>query len=189
MGFHHVALACRDTAATHHFYTELMGFELVKVNVAPTPGEHGGWAKHFFYATNTGADANPSSDPGMIAFWEIHDSEIGDRFPVDINESAGLPWWVNHLAFDAPTRADLDRHLQTWREHGHTVIEIDHDFCVSIYTRDPNNNMVEFCHTMRPFSATELANAQAYVNHPNPPFESHQAKVTVHHPITADAAG
>ena len=36
MGFHHVALATRDLAATHAFYTEAMGFELVKAVVAPT---------------------------------------------------------------------------------------------------------------------------------------------------------
>ena len=37
MAFHHVALATRDTAATHRFYTEVMGFELVKVVVGPQP--------------------------------------------------------------------------------------------------------------------------------------------------------
>lgn len=42
MAFHLVALATRDTAATHRFYTEVMGFELVKVVAAPNPGEHGG---------------------------------------------------------------------------------------------------------------------------------------------------
>ncbi|MFM2078795.1 MAG: hypothetical protein RJA49_2685, partial [Actinomycetota bacterium] len=31
MGFHHVALATHDPAATHRFYTEVMGFHLVKV--------------------------------------------------------------------------------------------------------------------------------------------------------------
>jgi len=101
MGFHHVALATRDTAATHDFYTQVMGFTLVKVVTAPTPGEHGGWSKHFFY--NTG----DTTDNGMIAFWEIHDTEIGTDFPVDINTTAGLPWWVNHVAFDAPTIDDL----------------------------------------------------------------------------------
>ena len=36
MAFHHVALATRDLDATHRFYTEAMGFELVKAVVAPT---------------------------------------------------------------------------------------------------------------------------------------------------------
>ena len=185
MGFHHVALATRDTAATHRFYTEVMGFELVKVNVSPSPGEHGGWSKHFFYATS---GAGSSSDAGMIAFWELHDSEIGDQFPVDINESAGLPWWVNHIAFDAPTRDDLDRHCTRWREHGHTVLEIDHEFCVSIYIRDPNNNMVEFCHSVREFTADELDRAQSVLLDPAPNFDRHEPNVTIHHPLAPAAA-
>ena len=185
MGFHHVALATRDTAATHRFYTEVMGFELAKVVTSPTPGEHGGWSKHFFYDTSGAGGA--SGDQGMIAFWEIHDTEIGHSFPVDINASAGLPWWVNHIAFDAPTAADLERHRERWRSHGLTVLEIDHDFCTSIYVRDPSNNMVEFCHTTRPFTAEERTRAEQLLAESAPELDRHEPRVTVHQPLTADA--
>ncbi len=196
MGFHHVALATRDTAATHRFYTEVMGFALVKVVTSPTPGEHGGWSKHFFYDTGSApAESNAtesnatgphrSGDSGMIAFWEIHDSEIGESYSTDINAAAGLPWWVNHLAFDAPTLADLHRHRDRWREHGHTVLEIDHDFCTSIYIRDPSKNMVEFCHTTRPFSDDERTRAAEMLTAQIPEFDSHTPNVTVHEPLTA----
>lgn len=194
MGFHHVALATRDSTATHRFYTEVMGFELVKVVTGPTPpsapGEEStGFSKHFFYdTTRAGADgsaADPSGDQGMIAFWEIHDLEIGGDFGVDLNASAGLPWWVNHLAFDAPTRADLDAHRERWQRHGLTVLEIDHDFCVSIYVRDPSGNMVEFCHTTRPFSDAEKREAAQLLVDPSPPFGP-DAAVTIHHPIETD---
>ena len=181
MGFHHVALATRDTAATHEFYTSVMGFQLVKVVTAPTPGEHGGWSKHFFYDTN-GAGGSSSSDNGMIAFWEIHDTEIGDDFPVDINTTAGLPWWVNHIAFDAPTVEDLHRHRDRWRSHGHHVLEVDHEFCTSIYIRDPSGNMVEFCHTNRAFSTDELADAHRLLHDSSPAMNGHAA-ATVHKPI------
>ena len=92
MGFHHVALATADTRATHLFYTEAMGFELMKVVSAPTPD--GGWAKHLFY--DTGGD-------GMIAFWELHDDALP---PVRgaMSRDVGLPEWVNHLAFDPVRR-------------------------------------------------------------------------------------
>ena len=50
MGFHHVAVAARDLAATHRFYTEAMGFELVKMS-AVTTDHPDGWAKHAFYDT------------------------------------------------------------------------------------------------------------------------------------------
>jgi catechol 2,3-dioxygenase-like lactoylglutathione lyase family enzyme len=172
MGFHHVALATRDTAATHDFYTRVMGFDLVKVVAAATPGSHGGWSKHFFYATGDTHDA------GMIAFWEIHDDTIGNEFSVDINASAGLPWWVNHIAFDAPTRADLDRHRTRWQECGYHVLEVDHEFCVSIYIRDPSGNMVEFCHSVRDFTADELAHASATLTDPQPTLDrDYQATV------------
>ncbi len=181
MGFHHVALATRDTAATHAFYTEVMGFELVKVVAAPTPGEHGGWSKHFFYST-AGSGAVDSGDQGMIAFWEIHDSEIGTDFPVDINTTAGLPWWVNHVAFDAPTIEDLHRHRDRWRTHGQHVLEVDHEFCISIYIRDPSGNMVEFCHTTRAFTPAEIELSQRMLHDPAPAMNGH-ATAIVHKPI------
>lgn len=185
MGFHHVALATRDSAATHRFYTEVMGFELVKVNVGPTPGEHGGWSKHYFY--DTSGALGGSADNGMIAFWEIHDDQIGTDFPVDINAAAGLPWWVNHIAFDAPTYEHLEAHRERWRAHGHMVLEVDHDFCVSIYIKDPNNNMVEFCHTVRDFTADERGQATAILADPAPQHEPHQPRITIHQPISAAA--
>ena len=180
MGFHHVALATRDTAATHDFYTNVMGFNLVKTVVAPNPGEHGGWSKHFFY--DTSGDPDGDGEGGMIAFWEIHDTEIGSDFPVDINTTAGLPWWVNHIAFDAPTIDDLHRHRDRWRHAGHHVLEVDHEFCVSIYIRDPSANMVEFCHTTRAFTREEKALAKQIVHQPQPDMNGH-AKAIVHKPI------
>ena len=172
MGFHHVALASRDTSATHAFYTTVMGFTLAKVVTAPTPGGTG-WARHFFYDTGSA---------GMIAFWELHDEGVGEVYPTDLNRSLGLPWWVNHLAFDAPTVDDLEGHKQRWRECGHTVLEVDHEWCRSIYTRDPNGIMVEFCHTVRPFREDEVAGAEALLHDPAPPLEANPP-ATVHEPV------
>ena len=172
MGFHHIALATRDTEATHRFYTDVMGFDLVKVVASPTPNDGDGWSKHFFY--DTGGN-------GMIAFWEIHDAEIGDDFPTDINASAGLPWWVNHVAFDAPTREALDERRERWTSHGHTVIEVDHEFCTAIYIRDPSANLVEFCLTTRAFTDEERRQAHELLRDPSPMFETEKG-VVVHQP-------
>jgi len=162
MGFHHVAIAIHDTAANYDFYTRVMGFELVKTVTAPTP--EGGWSKHFFYSTGT----SPSGEQGMIAFWEIHDESIGTEFGTNLNKSAGLPWWANHLAFDAPTRDDFDRHRERWRDCGFTVLEVDHEFCHSIYIRDPEGNTVEFCHTVRDFTDDEKKHAMELLMNPQP---------------------
>lgn len=177
MGFHHVAFATKDPAATHRFYTEVMGFELVKVVASATPTGTG-FSKHFFY--DTGSE-------GMIAFWDLHDDAIGDGYSTDLNTSIGLPVWVNHMAFDAPTMADLERHRDRWRSHGITVAQVDHDFCVSIYATDPNGIMVEFCHTTRPFTADEIAAAQRLVTDPAPPLDA-SPEVQVFHPISEGAS-
>ena len=176
MGFHHVAFATHDLEATHRFYTEVMGFELVKVVAAATPNGGDGFSKHVFYSTGDDGDG------GMIAFWDLHDPEIGPDFPVDLNAAAGLPWWVNHVAFDAPTRDALDAHRRRWQEHGHTVLEVDHEFCVSNYIRDPSNNLVEFCHTTRPFTADEKVRAVELLRERAPELGA-EAGFVVHEPV------
>ncbi len=135
MGFHHLAIATRDLEANHTFYTEAMGFTLERTSVAPT--DTGGWARHVFYDTGNGE---------MIAFWDLHDPTIGD-FEPSISQGLGLPQWTNHIAFNAPTIDALAVARQRWQDHGHYVYEIDHGWCTSIYTTDPNGIMVEFCTT------------------------------------------
>jgi len=139
MGIHHVALATSDLHATHAFYTEAMGFDVAKVVTAPTPGPGDGWARHVFYDTGS---------TGMIAFWDIHD----DTFPEikgAMSRSVGLPEWVNHLAFHATDDAHYEAARKRWAELGLDVVEVDHEFCRSIYTTDPNGTMVEWCQDSR----------------------------------------
>lgn len=173
MAFHHVAYGTKDLAATHAFYTEIMGFRLAKVVTAPTPGEHGGWAKHAFYETGDGE---------MIAFWDLHDAQIGADWKADHAESLGVPAWVNHVAFDAPTLEDLAAVRKRWQENGITVLEVDHEWCTSIYTTDPNGLMVEFCCTTRAFTADELAEAARLLADPAPRLES-PPRPKVHKPL------
>lgn len=161
-GFHHVALATRDLARTVDFCTEVMGFRLVKVIVAPTP--EGGWAKHAFLDTGAGSRQ-------LMAFWDLHDETIGTDFPTDLNKSLGLPEWVNHIAFDAATIDDLENAKERWRAHGITVAQIDHGFCRSIYATDPNGILVEFCCTTRDFSTDEMTAAQRLIADPSPELE------------------
>src|SRR5437016_5889735 len=87
MAFHHVAIAARDLEATHHFYSEAMGFELVNVDVIPFL--ENGWARHLFYDTGNGE---------MLAIWDLHDASLPD-FDAGISSGLGLPRFVNHIAF------------------------------------------------------------------------------------------
>jgi catechol 2,3-dioxygenase-like lactoylglutathione lyase family enzyme len=100
MGYHHLALAACDMAAIHHFYEEVMGFELVKVEVAPVPD--GGWAKHFFYRMD-------GDDSKFIAFWELHDVPGTERLETNLSRAAGVPDFINHIAFAVPTADELAR--------------------------------------------------------------------------------
>jgi catechol 2,3-dioxygenase-like lactoylglutathione lyase family enzyme len=145
MGFHHVSLATKDPVETHQFYTEVMGFELVKVQSGPTPGGTG-WSRLAFYDTGGG---------GLMSFFDLHDDAIASEYRTDLSQSVGLPAWVNHVAFDAATRSDLEAHKQRWREHGITVIEMDWGTTISIYATDPNGILVEFA-----WNRTDFANKE-----------------------------
>jgi catechol 2,3-dioxygenase-like lactoylglutathione lyase family enzyme len=163
MGFHHMAIATRDLEASHRFYTEAMGFELVKTVVAPTP-EGAGWARHLFY---------DAGDNGMLAIWDLHDDEhIPPDFSPAISTGLGLPSWVNHVAFNATDLDDLHRRRDHWLSLGYDAAEIDHGWCTSVYTNDPNGIMVEFCTTTRTFGAHDRAEAAELLAASEPPLEA-----------------
>ena len=161
MAFHHVALATRDAQATHAFYTDVMGFSLVKA-VAGDTSDRGGWAKHFFY--DTGGN-------GLIAFWDLHDDTIPETWSPAISTGLGLPEWVNHIAFDAADLDVLEARKQHWLDAGLWVAEIDHGWCTSIYTTDPNGILVEFCTTTQAFTAVDRGDAQRVLAEAQPVLE------------------
>lgn len=147
MAFHHVAVATRDLEATHRFYSEAMGFELANVDVIPYMAD--GWARHLFYDTGGGA---------MLAIWDLHDESVPDFDPA-LSTGLGLPNFVNHIAFTAGDLDELDQRKDRWLAHGRDVVRIDHGWCVSIYTDDPNGTMVEFCCTTRVFDEDDRRRA------------------------------
>src|SRR5262249_49405420 len=100
----------------------------------------------------------------------------------------GLPIWVNHLAFRAANLDDLAARRQRWLDHGQTVMEIDHGWCVSIYATDPNGILVEFCTTTRALNDADRAEALELLTHPQPPLEVPPG-VIMPHPPKQVAAG
>ena len=158
MAIHHLALATRDTEATHRFYTQAMGFRLAKVVAGET--EHG-WSKHIFYDTGNG---------GFIAFWELHDTSVVE-YSTEISTGMGLPVWVNHLAFTAHSLDDLAAAKERWLTCGVTVMEVDHDWCRSIYTTDPNGVLVEWCAMVRDLNHDDQLEAESLLTDMNPPLD------------------
>jgi catechol 2,3-dioxygenase-like lactoylglutathione lyase family enzyme len=136
-----------------------MGFTLVKVIAGKTDG---GWAKHLFYDT---------LGNGLIAFWDLHDETVPKEFDSAISTGLGLPIWTNHIAFDASDLSDLEARKKRLLDHGIDVMEVDHGWCTSIYARDPNGIMVEFCTTTQAFTDADQEEALKLLKEPNPPLE------------------
>lgn len=166
MAYHHIALAVSDLAETHRFYTEVMGFELVKAQAAPTDAP-GGWAKHVFYATGPLTEGEP---PALVAFWELHDPRMSEFDPA-ISTGLGLEPWVNHVAFAARDVDEIESRKKRWLDHGHDVVEIDHGFCRSIYTLDPSRILVEFCTDTAPYTPDDARHALEVLTTEHPELE------------------
>lgn len=167
MGYHHLALAAKDMKAIHEFYEGVMEFDLVKVEVGPSPD--GGWAKHFFYRME--------DDSKFIAFWEMHDMGVDEDFHTNISKAAGLPDHINHISFDVKDADDFEHRKQQWLRGGYDVMEIDHNWCKSIYTKDPNDNLVEFCLTTGEFTEADREHALKQLDSSEPEFSKPPAAV------------
>jgi catechol 2,3-dioxygenase-like lactoylglutathione lyase family enzyme len=138
---HHLAITPKNFKASHEFYTEVMGFTLVKiVKRQAMGGAKAGWTKHVFYDTGHGS---------YFVLWDLHLTGLADDYwKAPISTGLGLPWWVNHIAFEVADLAELEAKKQRWLAAGNKVSEVVHEFITSIYTKDPDGTMVEFtCNT------------------------------------------
>jgi len=173
MPFHHVAITTKDMKATHKFYSQVMGFNLVRVEKA-IPNKHS-WAKHFFYDTGNGE---------MLAIWEIHDESLDANHPTSISKGLGLPIWSNHIAFSLDNLDELKTTVSQINSYGIDVTEINHGWCTSIYVNDPNEIMVEFCVTTSEFTEKDAEQALKAVtsddvdDNPPPSVKIHQASTS-----------
>ena len=132
-GFHHVAFACRDIEETVKFYDDLLGFPLVHTEIQGQP-DH--FMRHIFFDLGDGS---------ALAFFDLHGVGEPESFRTDISTGMNLPLWVNHMAF----RADAARIAEVKEKMSAAGIEpemdLDHDWCHSIYYKDPNGILIEFC--------------------------------------------
>lgn len=134
VGLHHVAYACRDIEATHHFYEDLMGFTLVHTEVETFDG--GGYFRHIFYDLGDGS---------CIAFFDVHGVGESPDWSSSISEGNGLPVWINHIAFRADEARQAEVRERMTADGIKPYMDIDHGWCHSLYYLDPNGIMVELC--------------------------------------------
>ena len=80
MGVNHIAVTVKDIEETHRFYTEAMGFELVKVEINP---QREGFNRHVFYSTGSATDS-------LIAFWDVSNVPGFESPKTDLNRDLGL---------------------------------------------------------------------------------------------------
>ena len=135
--FHHVAIAVKDVRRSHAFYTDAMGFRLVKIVKRQTPRAAGPST-----SSTTPATVNCSRSGTCVAS-RARSSRTTD-WRGGMSTGAGLPYWVNHLAFDCKDIGGLEGAKQRWLDKGYHVSEVKHEFIHSIYTRDPDGTLVEF---------------------------------------------
>ena len=130
---HHTAYVTKDQEATRAFYEDILGFPLLAT-----------WAEadelfgamrvycHTFFGL---------ADGSALAFFQFASQEDDARF-----DPALAPSPFRHIAMkvSAEGQADLERRLRAanWKAEGTYVLE--HGYCRSLYTEDPNGMLLEF---------------------------------------------
>ena len=129
-GLHHFAWRCRDAEETRKFYEDLLGLPLahiIRADNVPSTGEHCPYV-HLFFELQDGS---------YIAFFDLGDDTIAAPSP-------NTPAWVNHIAFEVDSGADLLAAKARLEAGGINVLGVtDHHFVNSIYFFDPNGLRLE----------------------------------------------
>lgn len=129
-GLHHFAYRCRDTEETRRFYEDILGLPLVHVirsDYVPSTGEYCPYVHIFFQMT----------DGSYIAFFDLGDDTASEPSP-------NTPSWVNHLALQVDSVADLKAAKARLEAAGIEVLgTTDHHIIQSIYFFDPNGIRLE----------------------------------------------
>ncbi|MBV8775217.1 MAG: VOC family protein [Deltaproteobacteria bacterium] len=135
-GFSHLGLSTLDLDRTREFYEGIMGFKAVRCDTMTI--KEGGRIRHIFF--DTGRDQ-------LIAFMEARGVDaIPAEYDTSITRGLAVPPAFYHFAFEAGSEAGLAQKRDELRAKGIEVTEIvDHDWAKSIYFKDPNGLMLEYC--------------------------------------------
>ena len=130
---HHTAFVTKDQEATRAFYEDILGFPLL---ATWSEADELFGALRVYCHTFFGL-----ADGSALAFFQFADKADQDLF-----DPALLPSPFRHIALkvDADGQAELERRLAAanWKPEGTYVLE--HGYCRSLYTEDPNGMLLEF---------------------------------------------
>jgi len=173
---HHLALVCKDMKRTVDFYTQTLGFKLVKTIEMPS-----GRGQHFFLEYAPGQSVaffwfpdGPEKVQGVTGPGFGRLDADGNR----VNRIAGLSahGTMHHVAFSVPLEKIHD-YRQRLVEAGMGVSDVvhhgdrrtdaqtgevsDEDFALSVYFSDPDGICLEFCAYTRALREDDVVHAPA----------------------------
>jgi catechol 2,3-dioxygenase-like lactoylglutathione lyase family enzyme len=163
-GLNHLALVCRDMAATVDFYQGLLGFPLIKTVELPGGGQHfffdigGGNSLAFFWFPDAPEVAPGISQPAFRPGLGPITSGIGSMnhvaFDVDPEVIDGYPARLRDLGIEC---SDVVHHDDSEA----TVARRPHDgvFVRSVYFVDPDGINLEFAAWARPLTRSDVRHA------------------------------
>jgi catechol 2,3-dioxygenase-like lactoylglutathione lyase family enzyme len=132
VSLHHTAYITHDTAATVHFYTQILEMPLVSAvldDEVPSTGDPWPYLHIFFEL----------ADGSTIAFFESVGLPVSSPVP---HPAYNI---FNHLALKLPDRQAVDRWAEVLRGRGVDLVgPVDHGIIYSIYFYDPNGIRLEF---------------------------------------------
>jgi len=138
-GWSHIGLSTLDMDKTRAFYEGVLGFKAVRCDIIKV--KEGGQVRHIFFDTGQKqllAFMEPSGIPGMR------------EYDPGINKGLGVPDGFYHFAFEAGSEPELVAKRAELIGKGVKVTDVvDHDWAKSIYFKDPNGVMLEFCYLTR----------------------------------------
>ncbi len=130
---HHTAYVTKDQEATRHFYEDILGFPLL---ATWSEADELFGAVRVYCHTFFGL-----ADGSALAFFQFADEEDQQLFDPELAPS---PFRHIALQVDAEGQAELERRLEEhdWKPESTYVLE--HGYCRSLYTEDPNGMLLEF---------------------------------------------
>jgi catechol 2,3-dioxygenase-like lactoylglutathione lyase family enzyme len=135
-GWSHVGLSTLDMDRTLDFYEKVLGFRAVRCDIIKV--KEGGQIRHVFFDTGGGQ---------LLAFMEPqHIPGVATEYDAGINRGLGVPEGFYHFAFEAGTPERLAARRAELIAKGVKVTPIvDHEWAQSIYFKDPNGLLLEYC--------------------------------------------
>jgi catechol 2,3-dioxygenase-like lactoylglutathione lyase family enzyme len=126
-GINHLALITTDMDVTVRFYHGVLGARLVATIGTPD-------FRHYFF------EFGPEQ---TVAFFEYRNARL-ESFPKAAGRPDSRAVQFDHLAFNVPDEAALERLRSRLKEHDCEVTDVvDHGFVRSIYFTDPNGIALE----------------------------------------------